>query len=324
MTMFWLRQAMLVVLLPAIPLNVIHAAEPWPAEPSGAAVRLTGADPEFNAANMSGASWNPVTRTLWLANNSGRFYAMVEDGAGAFRLATNAAGVKARWAPGGDLESICLVDFDKPLVYLMDENGWIREYDVSQYGVVREVRNWDIRRECPEIHGQGPEGLAFVPNECLERQGFRSPAGGLCIGTNGMGGVMFVGHQDGGYIHVFDLGATNGSYVYIGRYKTGRSETAGLEFDRSSGRLFVWHNTGENYLEITGLASSSDGADRRLLHIAEYAGPRKGNLEGFAVAPADSTNTWCVITDDDNRNGEAVVLYRQFHLPGATVEPVKH
>lgn len=291
------------------------AAEPWPAEPSAQAVKLTGMDPEFNAVNMSGASWNPVTRTLWLANNSGRFYALVEDGSGGFRIATNTAGAKARWAPGGDLESICQADFNQPIVFLMDENGWIREYDVSQYGVVRENRNWDIRARCPEVHGAGPEGITFVPDEWLKRQGFLSAGGRPCASTNGMGGLMFVGHQDGGYIHVFDLGRTNGACGYVGRYKTGRSETAGLEFDRSSGKLAIWHNTGDNYLEIAELASDVDGAERRLRQIAEYVGPRRGNLEGFAMTPLNGTNTWCFMADDDNRNGEAIVWYRQFRLP---------
>jgi hypothetical protein len=293
------------------------AAEPWPAESNAQAVKLTDADPELNAVNMSGVSWNPVTRALWLANNSGRYYAMVEDGPGRFRIATNSAGVKARWAPGGDLESICQADFAGHTVFLLDENGWIREHDVAQYGVVRELRKWDIRGPCPEVHGAGPEGLTFVPDEWLAKRGFAGADGRRHASTNGMGGLMFVGHQNGGHIHVFDLNRANGGYGYVGRYATGREETAGLEFDRVSGRLFVWHNTGANYLEVADLASSADGSGRRLRQIAEYTGPRRGNIEGFAVVPADSTNTWCFLADDDNQNGEAVMWYRRFKLPPA-------
>ena len=98
-------------------------ADPWPAESCTSAVSLVSVNPEFNAENMSGAAWNPLARTLWLANNSGRFYALVEDGKGSFTVATNTLGVKARWAPGGDLESICQADFNQPVVYLLDENG---------------------------------------------------------------------------------------------------------------------------------------------------------------------------------------------------------
>jgi len=56
--------------------SVAMGASPWPAEPTSQAVKLTSVDPEFNAVNMSGAAWNPVTRTLWLANNSGQFWAL--------------------------------------------------------------------------------------------------------------------------------------------------------------------------------------------------------------------------------------------------------
>ncbi len=293
--------------------NALNAASPWPAEPTSQAVKLTTLDPDFNTINMSGAAWNPVTRTLWLANNSGHFWALVEDGAGSFRVATNAAGTKAKWSPGGDLESICQADFNQPLVYLMDENGWIREYNVSQYGVIQENRNWDIRVQCPEVGGTtGPEALTFVPDEWLRREGFQATNGLPYVSSNGMGGLMFVGHQDGGYVHVFDLNRTNNTFAYVGRYKTGRAETSGLEFDRSTGKLYIWHNLGANYLEITELNSYLEGSERRLRPLIEYVGPRSGNLEGFALAPTTGTNHWCFMTDDNNLNGEAILWFRQF------------
>jgi hypothetical protein len=289
------------------------AQDPWPAEGNANAVKLTGVDAEFNASNMSGAFWNPVTRTLWLANNSGRFYALKEDGVGSFKVATNASGTKARWAPGGDLEAICQVNYTDSIVYLMDENSSIREYDVSNYGVVKENRSWNITAECPEVGGTtGPEGIAFVPDEWLSRQGFRAASGALYTSTNGMGGLMFVGHQSGGYVHAFDLVPTGTTYGYVGKYKTSRSETADLAFDRSTGKLYIWHNIGANYLEVAELNSYISGADRRLRTIVEYTGPRSGNLEGFACVPTQETNNWCFVTDDDNLNSEAIMWYRQF------------
>ncbi len=301
----------------------VSAADPWPAEQNGNAFSLTGIDPEFNMENMSGVAWNPVTRTLWLANNSGRFYALVEDGKGNFKIATDSSGAKARWAPGGDLESICQADFKQNVVYLLDENGWIREYDVSRYGVEKENRNWDIRPHCPEVHGKGPEAIIFVPDEWLGRAGFRVADGGHCASKNGMGGVMFVGHQDGGYIHVFDLNRTNNSYIYLGRYRTGRSETAGLEFDRLSGLLYIWHNTGPNYLEISDLMCVQKGGEMRVNQLAEFIGPRRGNLEGLAVAFGAGSYSWCFITDDNNKNGEAIMWYKCFKLPGNLSRPIK-
>lgn len=290
------------------------AQSPWPAEANTNAAILTGVDGEFNAVNMSGAFWNPVTRTLWLANNSGRFHALVENGSGSFMVATNSSGTKARWVPGGDLEAICQVNYSDQIVYLMDEDSSIREYDVSNYGVVSENRNWNITAECPEVGGTaGPEGIAFVPDEWLSRQGFRSASGALYTSTNGMGGLMFVGHQSGGYIHVFDLVPAGTAYGYVGKYLTSRNETADLSFDRTTGKLYIWHNTGANYLEVAELNSYVQGADRRLRTIIEYTGPRSGNLEGFACVPTQATNNWCFITDDDNLNTEAIVWYRQFN-----------
>lgn len=137
------------------------AANPWPAESNTKAVTLTSVDADFTTNNMSGAAWNPVTRTLWLANNYGKFYALIEDDTGSFKIATNAAGTKATWSAGGDLESICQVDYAQPIVYLLDEHGWIREYKVAQYAVVAHNRSWDIRAQCPEINGLGAEGLTL-------------------------------------------------------------------------------------------------------------------------------------------------------------------
>ena len=292
-----------------------HAADPWPAEAHTAAVKLTSIDSGLNAANWSGAFWNPDTRRLWLACNSGYFWALDEDGAGSFQIATNAAGVQAKWSPGGDLEAICQTDSDTHLVYLMDENGWIREYDVRTNGVINATRSWDIRAQCPEVNSaSGGEGLAFVPDEFLRRQHFCDSNGVPYVSTNGMGGLMFVGYQQDGYVYAFDLNRTLNTYGFVGRYKTGRTETADLEFDRASGKLYVWHNTGSNYLEVVELHSVVDGADRRLRPLAEYVGPRTGNLEGFAVVPSAATNDsgGCILTDDDNQDQEAVTWYRQF------------
>ena len=292
-----------------------RAAEAWPAEANTSAVHLTDIDSGLNVANWSGASWNPDTRTLWLACNSGYFWALVENGAGSFKVATNAAGTAAKWSPGGDLEAICQTDSDTNLVYLMDENGWIREYDVRTNGVVVLNRSWDIRAQCPEVSAaSGGEGLAFIPDDYLRRQGFRDAGGALYVSTNGMGGLMFIGYQYDGYAYAFDLNRAFNTYGYVGRYKTGQTETADLEFDRASGKLYVWHNTGSNYLEVVELRSYVDGADRRLRQLAEYVGPRTGNLEGFALVPTAPTNNGggCILTDDDDLDQEAVMWYREF------------
>lgn len=294
-------------------LRSIHAASPWPAETSGSALKLTALDPEFTS-DMSGAYWNGVTRTFWVCcNNPGTFWALQQNAAGNWQIATNAAGTEARWSPGGDFEGICQVNESSPFVFVMDEGGWIRQYDVANYGVVSQVRAWDISDYCPEVSGNGPEAITFVPDDWLRREGFRDNSGALRSSSNGMGGLMFVGTQIGGFIHVFDLSTNASTYSYCGSNQTSRAETADLTFDRGTGKLYVWHNTGANYLEVAELNSTVNNSVRRLRTLIEYTGPRStGNLEGFALVSTPETNDWCLMTDDSNYNDEGVALYQQF------------
>jgi hypothetical protein len=194
----------------------------------------------------------------------------------------------------------------------LDENGWIRQYDAANYGVVSQTRAWDIRAYCPEVSGNGPEAITFVPNDWLRREGFRDNSGALRTSSNGMGGLMLVGSQIGGYVHVFDLNSSASTFTYCGSNQTSRAETADLTFDRGTGKLYIWHNTGANYLEVAELNSTINGSVRRLRTLIEYTGPRTGNLEGFALVSTPETNDWCMMTDDSNANSEGVVLYRQF------------
>lgn len=100
--------------------------------------------------------------------------------------------------------------------------------------------------------------------------------------------------------------ATNDTY--LGRFRSSQGETAGLDFDRATGKLYIWHNIGPNFLEVTSLRSTRQGDERKLDTVQEYTGPRPGNLEGFAVGPAGT----CLVTDDDNAQNEGVTLYRRF------------
>jgi hypothetical protein len=128
---------------------------------------------------------------------------------------------------------------------------------------------------------------------------------------------MLVAHQNGGRVYAFDLGPAAGNARFVGAYRTSRGESSGLEFDRSTGLLHVWHNTGPNFLEVTRLSSRVDGRERRLETVVEFAGPKGGNLEGIAIAPTAGKDPWCLIVDDDNQDGAALMWFRQFR-------PAKH
>ena len=303
----------------------VHATSPWPGELWTEAEILTHLDPEF-ADNLSGAHWNPNTRTLWVClNGPGKFWAIVEDGNGSFEVDYQGAN-RAEWYPNGDLEGITQANLNEPSVYVIAEGvDRIRKYDVSRYGIVALLREWNISSDVPTSGGSGSEGITFVPDYWLALSGFVDENGETYTSQNGMGGLFFIAHQNGGGVYVFDLDPDSGVYDFVGRYLTSRGESSGLEFDRSSGVLYVWHNTGSNYLELTDLSSfvRADG-QRQFNTLVEYNGPKGGNLEGIAVTPITSQDHWILIVDDDNQNGAALMWFDEFfpdiELPTMTTE----
>lgn len=297
----------------------IKAAEPWPAEAWTSATTLTHLDPSFKN-NMSGACYNPETETFWVCCNGGpsAFWALRRDKSGNWGVATK-GGKQAKYNLGkGDLEGICQVNYQDSLVYLMVEGAdKIREYDVSRYGHATLKQEWDISAHVPTKGGAGSEGITFVPDEWLKKQKFTDATGKPYVSKNGMGGLMFVAHQNGGRVYVFDLSVGKKDVHFVGSYKTSRAESSALEFDRSSGVLYIWHNTGPNYLEVSRLSSYKEGGERRLSTVTELMGPRRGNLEGIAISPAAAKDGLCLIVDDDNQDRAALMLFDQFDFTKA-------
>src|SRR5687768_8407258 len=78
-------------------------ADPWPGEAWTASTNLTSVGGWTT--NTSGTYWNPVTRRLWVANNSGNYSRLKENGSGGFVLDTT-------FTPSGapDLEGITQAD----------------------------------------------------------------------------------------------------------------------------------------------------------------------------------------------------------------------
>lgn len=294
---------------------------PWPGEPWQQAQNLTFLDDDFGK-NLSGAAWNPETRTLWVCVNApGKFLALVEDGAGSFKVDVR-NGQRAEFAPGGDLEGITQADYKDPSVYLMAEGeDIIRRYDTSAYGVVRLTHSWNIKAHVPTSGGAGSEGITFVPDAWLTSKGFVDKTGAPYVSRNGMGGLFFVAHQNGGQVYVFDLNAAGTALSFVGAYKTSRTESSGLEFDRSTGKLYVWHNLGTNYLEVTDLASVAlaDGT-RQFKTLKEYDSPKAGNLEGVALTPAAAHEHGVFLVDDDGQDGYALMRFRNFAPDVAAVD----
>ncbi len=278
----------------------------WPAESWNAATNLSSLYAGF-ANDLSGAHWNDENRELWLAiNGPGTIVRLKENGTGGFQY-------NASWMPFGDLEGITQANSSDSTVFVVNEGaGQILEFDIRNPATVNLIHTWTIGPDIPVYNGfSGPEGLAFVPDEWLLYNNFLDQNGSGYLSLNGMGGLMFVAHQNGGSIYVFDLNRSNNSYAFIGEYKTNRTESAGLEFDRSTGLLHIWHNLGNNYLEVTDLTSVPSGSVREFIMMKEYLGPRTGNLEGIALTPASSTDNWCWITLDDG-GADALRWFKQF------------
>ena len=96
-----------------------------------------------------------------------------------------------------------------------------------------------------------------MPDAALLAAGFRFPDGSAFGGsTKGMGGLLFVGHQIEGRLHVFDVNpGVSDDFINHGSFLTSAGEIAGLHFDRTSALMFVWHNPSNvNSLEVSTLS----------------------------------------------------------------------
>jgi uncharacterized protein YjiK len=293
--------------------SISQASDAWPAEPWWSSVILTELDNDFKN-NLSGAHWNPQSRTLWVSlNGPSKFWAITENKNGDF-VVDHKNGVRGQMLVSGDLEGITQVDYGQEHVFLIDEsNEAIQQYDVSDYSKPTLLHRWDIGATLPSAFGSGPEGITFVPDEWLGKQGFVDQTGNAYKSQYGMGGLMLVAHQNGGHIYAYDLDPNGSLYRLVGKYSSSRNESSGLEFDRSSGFLFIWHNTDGNSLEVTTLGSSVINGERTLNRIKQYYSPKGGNLEGFALTPANSKESRAFLVDDDNQDGAALMLFTEFY-----------
>ena len=170
----------------------------WPGESWSTAIDLTYLNPSEWAGNLSGAFWNPQSRSLWLADNSGYFTELKEDGLGGFVMERD-------YSPSGkpDLEGITQADLGADRIYLMCEReNYIREFAISTGA---ETKYWNLTPTVGNLGNDGTEGIAYIPNSWLAASGFRDGVGNLypesVHGAQGLGGIMLVAVQDTGGAH---------------------------------------------------------------------------------------------------------------------------
>ncbi len=322
-----LRQRMKTIILIAALLaaaTLAFAQDPWPAEPLPSAVNLTeieGSGVNDFYYDLSGAVWNPVTRTLWICRNgpggdNSKLWAVVENDGGSFEIDYR-EGNRGEWTGFGDLEGVTQADFDEDVVYtIIEGEERIKAYDVSTYGTASLLNDWDTSAYLPRSGGAGAEGITFIPDSFLAEAGFVDSSGVPCASAGGMDGLMFVGHQNGGGVFVFDLDRTTDAFTFIGEYQSGYSELAGLEFDRSTGELYAWHDSGFDILSVFDLTSEEvPGEDYRSLNaLRRYLGPSSENNEGIAVMSSDDClegeRSFFMTVDDGGAT--SLLWYREF------------
>lgn len=272
---------------------------PWPGTRAVDANLLTPLDVQLQT-DLSGAHWDPAAQRLWVTRPT-RSWALDRTDAGFV--------VRGSW-PFGD-EGISATaygareDTQGEVLWLLESPARVHHVvAVFDGGSFQTKTVWALTPlQLATNGGQGPEGLAFVPDGCLRDGGFVDAQGQPRVSTRGQGGLVFVAHQNGGDVFVFDLGA-DGGFDTVGRYKTSGTESSGLEHDRLRNVLYVSHNEGANTLELVALSSTVIGSNRQFVTLTKYTAPSSTNLEGFAIEPGDGSRS-CWYTED-HENGDSV------------------
>ena len=238
----------------------------WPSVNWNAADNLTSVMNANGITDLSGLHWNYITNRLYCVQGDGRLRILqMDDSAMGFSQIANKA------LPEGP-EGVTQVNLSANEFYTIDENSYeIRKFTHnSAFGSMAEAKHWDLLAApspMEDTGNTGPEGIVFISDAALDAAGFVSAqTGNLYTSVKGMGGLMFIAHQDEGYIWVFDLNPNvNNDFLFVGKYQTSRSESADLAFDASTGLLYVLHNVGGNYLEVTNLSTEVIAGERKFV-----------------------------------------------------------
>lgn len=270
---------------------IASAQADWPASSWNQATNLTSAMNPSGVVELSGLHWNSLNNRLYAVQNDGRLRVLQ------FNSATNTFTQIGNRTFDGGPEGITQVDLSANEFYTIDENDYeIRKYThTANFSSVTESRHWNLLASpspMEDTGNTGPEGIVFIPDNALSAAGFTSSETGQpYVSAKGMGGLLFIAHQDGGYIWVFDVNPNvNNDFAFVGKYKTSREESCDLAFDASTGLLYILHNLDDNYLEATNLElAPAAGGEPTFATFAEYhiANPDGSNvnIEGFALAP---------------------------------------
>lgn len=322
----------IVALLIFLQITIMCGQSPWPSGSWSSAVNLTGTMDAAGITDLSGLHWNPLTNCLYCIQGDGHLRVLQLN-----TVSNMFSQLASKVVPDGP-EGITQVSFSANEFYTIDENNYeIRKFTHNaSFANMTEARHWNLLASpspMTNTGNSGPEGIVFVPDSFLTAAGFVSQATGTAYtSVKGMGGLMFVAHQDGGYIWVFDINPNvNNDFVYVGKYKTNRAESCDLSFDRSTGMLYILHNiTGNNKLEVTDLSTTLlSGNQRKFVVKSEYyitnPGDGNDNIEGIAITPkcpdTNTVNVWLCrdveSSEDDAVQQDAIRMFSPFASAGS-------
>lgn len=149
----------------------------WPT--NGTVEIGSGARALYSALEPSGLVWHSGRNQLMVVGDEGQVIAMDEDGSNA-----------SLWSVSGDLEDITMVDPSSNYVYLADEDGSIKKYNLSTRAV---TQTWSVTTWMPELDC---DGIASTTSTCgMEALTYAD-------------GYFYAGYQYTGKIFKLDLSGT--------------------------------------------------------------------------------------------------------------------
>jgi hypothetical protein len=302
----------------------------WPSESWSSAVNLTSVMDPAGLTELSGLFWNYTTNRLYVSHGDGRLRVL--------QLNTNTnsfSQIADLIYPGGP-EGITQVNLAANEFYTVDEDNYqIRKYThAANFSSLTMTNSWNLLAApstMTNTGNTGPEGIAFIPDSFLTAAGFISQqTGNLYTSLKGMGGLIFIAHQNMGYIWVFDVNANvSNDFLFVGKYKSNKTESCDLAFDQSTGLLYIQHNIGGNTIEVTNLTTVSlPAGERKFTVLNEYfvANPSGNiNVEGLAISPkcSDSSNVslWLCrdveSTESSSYKKDCLRWFNPFASPGS-------
>lgn len=281
-------KSVVIVLICTISFTHIYTQNAWPSKSWANATNLSTILPT-SVVELSGLFWNNELKRLLTVGDAGYFAALQ------YNSTTNQFTLLGSVKNSDGPEGITQINTSGNEFYTIDENAYeIRKYSYNtNFTSLSKLKSWNLLiapSPMTNTDNTGPEGIVFVPDSYLQKTAFiSSVTGQVYTSSKGMGGLLFLAHQNGGYVWVYDVNPNvSNDFLFVGKYKTNRSESCDLAFDNSTGLMYVLHNIDDNYLEVTDLKSSLYFGEYKFNLVNEYLIPNPSgtaNVEGFTLSP---------------------------------------